>query len=1046
VVTRRVIQTIELLCSQFKRTRPAACFVKKDDQGRFCGTLKKQSIPVRFGPRTLVASVWLLVKQPSQVKFRSRKGYTYKIGVIQLFIMAARQGFSGQLTQYGDDAKRSFISSAPPTMFGYRWFSNMNTTCTIKSAPPRTPEVMSLLSSKHGWLIKRNEQGVWQRRYCCVVPHTFLYYFDTEPGDGGLGDGPEPHYERFQDMDVPSHAGYAVPVGIIDMECYSAVNRLSDDEHIMELTGDAITNPDLRSFFFKGESREHCEEWTKAFLSDRHQALRDEREALKEVCDSFPLQLANMSNMIREAETKADEKETESYRIRSSAEEVRQQILELVREGIEGMSKVTATASFKTDKNSHISSNGVPTPNTPNSGRNRSAEFTSSDALKAKLKQHQREFMSQLELLQRDQNKRLRWMGGATESVSILVEMLHTIATDYIETILDKEYMERELSLKSHHSKSDYKNLEQRLVDQERQFAQSEANLKKRAVELEAAVKKLQKENNDLSSMLQNSQMELKIHSKKTKNKLCTLQEHKKILKKEVIDLRATLEEVKSELDVVSHQKVQLEAKNKKEKTRRMGLQENYRLLREQLTVQERVWGMMQSSIAGGSVLNGNGSVIGDHSVNIEEGAGEAGTRKKTTASANQRDMTQNTMAGLRVSNVGFHPRDVVVKRKVSGAKEDDASKESRGSWAVGSLADNDSDSAGTSLGDNSAGKDKAEVEKGVVAHPPLHPNSNLKLNVHERHMSRTDVSVMSEITTDRDIATTIDGDDVHVSDPSSRAKPTHTIVIDGEIDLRDDDFQREQERPSAGLPPNNPAVKKKPTLFLQTIPSSGDDSAVTLTGQDAKGYIKNEQITNDSEELRNNSRILNTSISEIIEPIVPKVSRNLCGVGDEVIGNRESPKTALTNFAECGRLSPTEVPTSEFHLSTVAGKGDEDTNRKQGSAALPPIPPNGRETRERPDRPPISSSSKPRLGVRPSIPAKPTLEELLNDSDDMSFTSAISDARMSSVYSSGDTILNGENRRLPVPIKNQNSLVDTDDGGSVVSIGSNASKLSVAE
>merc|ERR1712232_257014 len=73
------------------------------------------------------------------------------------------------------------LSCAPTSIKSHSWLSNLNTTCTIKSAPPRTPEVMAMLAVKSGWLVKRNEQHVWQRRYCCVVPHTFLYYFEAEP-------------------------------------------------------------------------------------------------------------------------------------------------------------------------------------------------------------------------------------------------------------------------------------------------------------------------------------------------------------------------------------------------------------------------------------------------------------------------------------------------------------------------------------------------------------------------------------------------------------------------------------------------------------------------------------------------------------------------------------------------------------------------------------------------------------------------------------------------------------------------------------------------
>jgi hypothetical protein len=100
--------------------------------------------------------------------------------------MAAKQGTLAQLSQAGEDAKRAVLSRTGVTS---SWFSNLNTVCTIKSAPPRSPEVLQMLATKSGWLFKRNEQHVWQVRWCCAVPHTFLYYFDANivPSSGAGG-------------------------------------------------------------------------------------------------------------------------------------------------------------------------------------------------------------------------------------------------------------------------------------------------------------------------------------------------------------------------------------------------------------------------------------------------------------------------------------------------------------------------------------------------------------------------------------------------------------------------------------------------------------------------------------------------------------------------------------------------------------------------------------------------------------------------------------------------------------------------------------------
>ena len=94
--------------------------------------------------------------------------------------MAAKQGLSAQLSQASEDAKRAVLSRTGVTsLTSSSWFANLNTVCTIKSAPPKSPEVLQLLATKSGWLYKRNEQHVWQPRWCCVVPHMFLYYFDV---------------------------------------------------------------------------------------------------------------------------------------------------------------------------------------------------------------------------------------------------------------------------------------------------------------------------------------------------------------------------------------------------------------------------------------------------------------------------------------------------------------------------------------------------------------------------------------------------------------------------------------------------------------------------------------------------------------------------------------------------------------------------------------------------------------------------------------------------------------------------------------------------
>ncbi len=50
----------------------------------------------------------------------------------------------------------------------------------LQSAPERSALTTATMALKSGNMLKRNEQGVWQKRFCCLVPHLFMYYFDGE--------------------------------------------------------------------------------------------------------------------------------------------------------------------------------------------------------------------------------------------------------------------------------------------------------------------------------------------------------------------------------------------------------------------------------------------------------------------------------------------------------------------------------------------------------------------------------------------------------------------------------------------------------------------------------------------------------------------------------------------------------------------------------------------------------------------------------------------------------------------------------------------------
>ncbi|CAM9483394.1 unnamed protein product [Discosporangium mesarthrocarpum] len=130
--------------------------------------------------------------------------------------------------------------------------SSNSCTITVKSSPPRTAKCMTQLAVKSGWMVKRNEQQTWQSRYCCIVPHTFLYYFESNDSE--------------------------TPRGVIDLEHYTDI---SEDP----VTGALVLKPGLgvpqglRTFYMRPEDGWSKAEWLSGLHRERFKVVRDERDA-----------------------------------------------------------------------------------------------------------------------------------------------------------------------------------------------------------------------------------------------------------------------------------------------------------------------------------------------------------------------------------------------------------------------------------------------------------------------------------------------------------------------------------------------------------------------------------------------------------------------------------------------------------------------------------------------------------------------------------------------------------------------------------------------
>jgi hypothetical protein len=561
--------------------------------------------------------------------------------------MAAKQGLSAQLSQASEDAKRAVLQRT--SLHNSLWFSNLNTTCTIKSAPPRSPDVLGLLSVKSGWLFKRNEQHVWQARYCCVVPHTFLYYFDAHPTHpcqtpqltskqqeelnravrlgygkrgqsqprsslyhvlGGTNAGASSSLtasssqipqlpEDTADSNPPTTNNNVQPAGIIDLECYTTIHRNSQNELLMELAGDETVNPDLRSFYFCANTEQEGEEWTQAFLAERHSALTDEREAYKQVCDGFAQQLQVLHSEFDQAMQQTDTHQKELYRVRSQMEDTRRTGLRMVHELLEREKEgiVPAKKAYKAD-------------------------------------------------LETIQSQDL----GILPAVQLLCDYTRVLEEFCNDSAQKNTLLNEQLLSKQQVDTTKVKELESEIEKLKEENKQQQAAAQAQIDTLTQKYLQAQKESHDVQKDLASQRLEMTMHQSSTRTKLGELHSHKKILKKEVIDLRKKLEEANSELDLYLHREssVKLEAEQERQKSK---LLERYvEKIESQVKVQQNMMEMMSqagSVYGGASVVGGSPQVlpvvVGGSGNNSEYRSSRDKTYKQSTHRSGYNEVSENT-------------------------------------------------------------------------------------------------------------------------------------------------------------------------------------------------------------------------------------------------------------------------------------------------------------------------------------------------------------------------------------------------------------------
>jgi len=378
-----------------------------------------------------------------------------------------------------------------------------------------------------------------------------------------------------------ANSGNLSPVGIIDLECYSAIHRSALHDCVFELTGDSRTNPDLRSFYFQAADVEDCEMWTKALLSDRHSALKDESEAYKQVCESFQLQLQNMSDMIDTAEGKAQEAERQLYHVRSNAQKFKSKIASTVREALEQKSWGTMNSNEKILEMSRLN------------------------------------YLDQLDDILASEDSLRSSNKSRAAPVQVLADYLATLVGSHTELSVQLTSTEQKLNQSATVDNATVSDLKFRLEKIEAEREEEKAHYEGRIAGLEAQWSDSQKACEDFEHQLTTQRMEFTMFQGQAKSKLQELSSHKKILKKEVIELRKKKELVESERDAAMHitdgHKMQTESVKDKNEVLEKYIEKMENQVRVQQNMMEMVSlsGMSHSGMSHGGESGMNGSVVG---------------------------------------------------------------------------------------------------------------------------------------------------------------------------------------------------------------------------------------------------------------------------------------------------------------------------------------------------------------------------------------------------------------------------------------------------
>jgi len=552
---------------------------------------------------------------------------------------AAKQGFSAQWSQAQEDAKRAIYTRGGTAKHNL----NVNTTCTIKSAPPRSPEILESLAIKAGLLYKRNEQHVWQARWCCVVPHMFLYYFERPDLPAISSEVQNEWNERLKQQDphnsrgprssmmlpfgaaqqiaaedeggqtqhntattatatTPDSSKHLLPTGIIDLECYSKCQNPPSSTTTISTESDMTTTTTTSSSSNSSPTttaHHHHHRLLELSSGDdpdlRHfyfsvppdespddwsnALLQHRHSTLAEERDAY-LEVCNgFSSQLQTLHSQCD-----AYEKRLTGKEEDLYRLRSAHEEVRRSCFSRMREALEGD---------TTTTTTTSTAEERRAAQDSLDSVR-----------------QQDL--------GLTSAVQVLVEYIHCVETTCRSLEDSLRNRREEQSLEG----QNVTRLQQLIEAEQEARRQDQLRHQEALQQKDATIQSYKKKLKDCQNAFESKSMEIHMHSSKMKNKVTELTQHKKILKKEVIDLRQRLDEVGSELSLLKHHSVSSKLEVQQERKRTELLERYVEKMESQVKVQQNMMEILSQRGTPTSVYAGVGSSGGDaHSARMSAAA-----------------------------------------------------------------------------------------------------------------------------------------------------------------------------------------------------------------------------------------------------------------------------------------------------------------------------------------------------------------------------------------------------------------------------------------